>query len=47
MQISNKAWATFAARNDFQVDQVVMFLLHSLAEMWVPTNEIKISVDMI
>jgi hypothetical protein len=47
MLLSREAWGTVIARNNFKINDTVMFLFHPFGELYTSTRGITISVDVI
>jgi hypothetical protein len=47
MLLSREAWATVIARNNFKINDTVMFLFYPFGELYTSTRGITISVDVI
>jgi hypothetical protein len=47
MLLSREAWGTVIARNNFKINDTVIFLFHPFGELYTSTRGITISVDVI
>jgi antitoxin component of MazEF toxin-antitoxin module len=47
MLLSREAWETVIARNNFKINDTVMFLFHPYGKLFTSTRGITISVDVI